>query len=75
MLDSAGYQTQRLCDNMRAQNIVVYAVAFQAPPTAEVLLRSCVTSNSHFYAAADATQLRAAFRDIAARLTALRVSR
>lgn len=72
-VDSAGYQTQRLCDNMRSQSIVVYAVAFQAPPEAEAILRACVTSSSHFYAAENAADLRAAFHDIASRLLALRV--
>jgi Flp pilus assembly protein TadG len=74
VLDSAGYQTQRLCDNMRAQGIIVYAVAFQAPPDAEAVLRSCVTSTSNFYSAVSGGELRDAFRDIAHRLTALRVA-
>lgn len=73
IVDSAGYQTKQMCDNMRAQNIVVYAVAFQAPPDAEALLRSCVTSSSYFYAVSDRTDLRNAFRAIAERLVALRV--
>ena len=73
IIDSAGYQAQQMCANMRAQNIVVYAVAFQAPPEAEALLRACVTSGSHFYAAVDRNELRSAFRDIASRLAALRV--
>jgi Flp pilus assembly protein TadG len=71
--ESAPNQAQRLCDGLRAQNIVVYAVAFQAPSEAEALLRSCVTSTAHFYAADNATDLRAAFREIGTRLTALRI--
>lgn len=73
VVDSAGYQARQLCSNMRAQNIIIYAVAFQAPPEAEAMLRGCVTSGSHFYSAVDRNELRSAFRDIASRLTALRV--
>jgi Flp pilus assembly protein TadG len=71
--DSAPYQAQRLCDNLRAQGVIVYAVGFQTPPEAEALLRGCVTSASHYYAADNAADLRNSFRDIANRLLALRV--
>lgn len=73
VVDGPGYQAQQLCDAMRGQNVVVYSVAFQAPPSAEALLRSCATSNAHFYVADNAADLRAAFQDIAAKLTALRI--
>lgn len=71
--DSPGYQALQLCDSMRAQNIAIYAVAFQAPPEAEAMLRACVSSGSNFFPAENGTDLRNAFREIANRLTALRV--
>lgn len=72
--NSSPEQTARLCANMKAQNVVVYTVAFQAPGQARHLLEDCATSRSHFFRADDAGQLGSAFRTIAERLSALRVT-
>ncbi len=72
--NSSPAQAAALCSNMKAQNIVVYTVAFQAPGPARQLLEDCATSRSHFFRADDAGQLASAFRIIAERLSALRVT-
>lgn len=72
--DSSPEQAKRACDNMRAQNIIVYSVAFQAPGPARQLLEDCATSRSHSFRADDGAQLISAFRTISERLAALRVT-
>lgn len=73
--NSSPEQTTRLCKNMRSQNVVVYSVAFQAPPEAEALLRGCASSASHYFPASSNAELFSAFRTISERLAALRLSK
>lgn len=72
--NSSPEQAKRLCANMKAQSIVVYTVAFQAPTAAETLLRDCATSVNHYFPASSNAELFAAFRTISERLSALRVT-
>jgi Flp pilus assembly protein TadG len=73
--NSSPHQAKRLCDNMKSENVIVYSVAFQAPPMAESLLRDCATSSSHYFPASSNTELFTAFRTISERLAALRLSK
>ena len=73
--NSSPEQATRLCRNMKSQNVVVYSVAFQAPPEAEALLRACASSASHYFPASSNAELFSAFRTISERLAALRLSR
>lgn len=70
---SSPYQAKQLCDNMKAAGIRIYSVAFMAPIAAESLLKDC-SGESNFYDASNTTQLKAAFRDIASKLTSLKLS-
>lgn len=72
--NSSPDQAKRLCANMKAQSIVVYTVAFQAPTEAQTLLRDCATSANHYFPASSNAELFAAFRTISERLSALRVT-
>jgi Flp pilus assembly protein TadG len=62
------------CEAMRAQGIRVYAVGFQAPAAALAMLRSCASSASSYFDAANGEQLRNVFRAIATELNNLRLS-
>lgn len=62
------------CEAMRAQGIRVYAVGFRAPTAALETLRSCASSASSFFDAANGDQLRNVFRAIATELNNLRLS-
>lgn len=73
--NSSPHQAKRLCSNMKSENVIVYSVAFQAPPEAESLLRDCATSSSHYFPASSNAELFAAFRTISERLAALRLSK
>jgi Flp pilus assembly protein TadG len=72
---SSAYQALQLCAAMKLRNIVIYAVAFQSPPPAESVLRQCATSPGHYFDASNGAELRAAFRQVAERLGALRLSK
>ena len=72
---SSPYQAKQLCDNMKmkADGVVIYSVAFQAPANAEALLKHC-SGESNFYDANNSAELKAAFRSIAEKLTSLKLS-
>ncbi len=73
-----------LCEDMKATKngnpgITIYAIAFQAPSSAEATLRACANDDTaattYYYSADNGTELREAFREIAASITNLRISR
>lgn len=64
-----------ICDNMKADGITIFTVGFQAPAAAEVTLQYCASSTSHAFTADSASELAAAFRSVADRLSMLRLSR
>ncbi|MEL7544095.1 MAG: hypothetical protein AAGJ70_09995, partial [Pseudomonadota bacterium] len=70
-------QARRLCNQMKkaANGIEVYSVGFalQEGSAAYNRLKNCATDSAHFFAAADGTELRAAFRAIAFKIAALRL--
>lgn len=63
-----------ICSTMRNAGYVVYTVAFQAPPAGETLLRNCAASDANYFATATTADLKRAFRQIAGRLSALRIA-
>ena len=71
-----------ICDNMNAKGITVYSVAFnldQLPPgertEAEKVLSGCGSSKENFYKTTNGEQLRQAFRDIALKISDLRIAK
>lgn len=72
---TSGYQALKLCEEMRSadKGITIYTVGFQTPPEAEALLKQC-SGEDTFYNADNASQLSTAFKEIAKRLTSMRVS-
>ena len=76
---TAAQQAINLCNNAKAQGVVVYTVGFTAPKGAESTLMACATLDERtgkpFYYRADSQQeLSDAFKDIAVKLSLLRVS-
>jgi Flp pilus assembly protein TadG len=71
---NSSQQARDLCEQMKGKNVVVYSVAFQAPSTAETLLRQCASSGDHYFNASDETTLRDAFKQIATNLNKLRLT-
>ena len=76
--DTSSNQATALCTAMKAKGIEVYTVAFSAggglSSGAQTLLTNCATDGSHFYNAATGDALRAAFRDIALKISTLRIT-
>lgn len=72
---TSGNQALKICSEMQknGNEIRLYTIGFQTPPEAEDLLREC-SGSDNFYNADNAAQLANAFRDIAKRLTNIRVS-
>jgi Flp pilus assembly protein TadG len=69
--------TTELCNNIKAQKIEVYTVAFDigSDTVARDLVKTCATDEAHFYDAADSAALISAFNAIAASLQALHISK
>jgi Flp pilus assembly protein TadG len=69
--------TKELCNNIKAQKIEVYSVAFDigSDTVARDLVKNCATDAAHFYDAANSADLIAAFDAIAASLQALHISK
>ncbi len=69
-------KAKTLCTNMKAKGIKIYTVGFELAGDANAIatLSNCATDASHFYNAANGDALRAAFRDIALKISALRIT-
>lgn len=65
-----------LCSGMKAKGIKVYTVGFDlgTDTTAKTMLQTCATDSTYFYDAANGDALKAAFRDIALKISTLRLS-
>ncbi len=72
-------QAQSVCDEIKkpAYKTILYVVGFDLANNTAALdfLRGCATSVDHFYRADTGTDLQKAFKDIAGKLSELRVSR
>lgn len=64
-------QAKKMCEKMRDQDVLVYAVAFQAPNSAKNTLKNCAGDTDRFFDATDGDELRAAYDAIASELSAL----
>ncbi|MGQ0683813.1 vWA domain-containing protein [Bradyrhizobium sp.] len=65
-----------LCDNAKAANITIYTIQVNTggDPTSSVL-QYCATSTNNFYLVTSASQTASVFKDIATKLTLLRVAK
>ena len=74
--DDSATQARAICDGMKAKGIEVYTVGFQIAEggTADTTMKLCATSSDHYYSAEDGNALKSAFRDIALKISTLRLS-
>jgi len=70
-LGDSNTQAKKMCDEMRDENVRIYAVAFQAPNSAKNTLKDCTGDDSRFFDAGNGTELLAAYDAIASQLSAL----
>lgn len=72
--DNAATVASKLCDEIkRTTRVRIYAVAFNAGPSAASLMRACASDPSFVYEAANAAELTEAYKSIARTLTDLRI--
>jgi hypothetical protein len=72
-------QATSLCTALKAAQagggkIEVYTVGFQVSSAAKTFLTNCATDSSHYYDATTEDALKAAFRDIALKISTLRLT-
>lgn len=58
-------QAKNLCANMKDDDVLVYAVAFQAPSSAQELLEECSSGAGYYFEPDDSEALKEAYRAIA----------
>jgi hypothetical protein len=76
MVSYINTREETLCTRIKAANIEIYTIQFRDTDTANRnRLRNCATSTSHFYSAANAQQLQAAFTAIGSGIGQLRITR
>lgn len=70
-------QANKMCAAMKRAGITVYTVGFQIvnDPRARDLMANCATSSAYAYIASSGAELKAAFHDIAAKVSALRIAK
>ncbi|BCX18791.1 MAG: hypothetical protein KatS3mg117_2473 [Geminicoccaceae bacterium] len=70
-------QAQRLCTAIKESGITIFTVGFQIhdDPRARDLMQRCASSSEHAYTAETGAELRTTFRQIAKRISKLRLSR
>ena len=61
---SADTSTKKLCDDAKADGVMVYTVAFAAPERGKQLLSYCASSSEHFFDAKSSADLISAFKNI-----------
>lgn len=71
---TSDYQADEICNSMKNNDILVYAVGFQAPAGAQDTLKACATSEDHYFKAESGEELQSAFISIAKQLSNLRLS-
>ena len=75
---SSTTQARTLCDNMKKAGVAIeiYTVGFQlgGNQTAITTLSQCATDSAHFYNTSTGDELKQAFRDIALKISTLRLT-
>ena len=67
--------TEKLCDNIKNDNITIYSIAYDITDvTTKNLIRNCATNPSMYYDARDNAALEQAFSDIGSELIKLRLT-
>jgi Flp pilus assembly protein TadG len=72
----ANQYTTELCNNIKAENIEVYSVAFEVPDlTIKQILENCASAGNKYFDASNGSDLADAFAKIAADFAPLRLTR
>lgn len=66
-------QAKKLCDNIKAEGVRIYTVAFQAPKAGQDVLNYCATSADYAFTPDSADELKDAYTKIAQSISDLRI--
>ena len=64
-----------LCTNMKAKNVIIYAIGVGVSAHSQGVLTSCASGADHYYDVTDSAQLTGVFNAIAGSIENLRISR
>ncbi|MEM1391364.1 MAG: hypothetical protein AAGG45_09810, partial [Pseudomonadota bacterium] len=67
-------QARALCDGMKSDDIIIFSVAFNAPPEGRSVLRDCATSNNTYFEAKNGAELVKVYRQIASSVSNVRLT-
>lgn len=70
-LGKSNPQARRLCQEMRANGVIIYGVTFHAPLSAQQTLKKCAASDKRFFDTDSDEDLLEAYAEIASQLSAL----
>lgn len=65
----------KVCNNMKAKDIEIYAIGVGVTSASATLLQSCATAKDYYYDVSDSANLTAVFQSIAGQIAALHLSR
>lgn len=66
-------RTRQICNVVKAKNVIVFTIGFEAPERGRNVLRDCASSPSHFYDV-DGLEIKDAFASIASSIRQLRLT-
>lgn len=66
-------RTKQICDAAKAEGTIVFAIGFEAPYSAEVVLKDCASSDSHYFDV-NGLEIKDAFAAIATSIRQLRLT-
>lgn len=61
------------CGLAKAQGVIIYGIAFEAPPQGQAAIRDCASSDAYYYNA-QGLQIQSAFASIASNISQLRLT-
>ena len=64
---------QQTCDQTKANGVIVYGIAFEAPVHGQSVIENCASSQGHYFAASG-LQIQTAFRSIASNISQLKLT-
>lgn len=64
---------QQVCTAAKAQNVIVFGIAFEAPTNGQTQIRNCASSDAHYFNASG-LEITTAFRAIASQISYLRLT-
>lgn len=70
-LGTSGQQAEKHCQSMRDKDIIIYAVAFEAPYGGRQVLKKCAGDENRYFEADNGSELQEAYTAIASQLTNL----